>query len=138
MKQFLVAAAALAGAATPLARAQRGRVARDDEATGHTIMGTIARVDTMPSPLGFGGGLHVQLQAGDASHDVYLGPGAWLAGKAITLSTGDEVQVTGSFIADAGGRGLLATSITKGAVTVPMRGSTGMPLWPHARMGSTR
>ena len=136
MRQFLLAAAALAGAATPRARAQRGRGMRD-EAAAPTITGTITWVDSMPSPRIHGGGLHVRLNVGDATFDVHLGPVAWLAGKSLALATGDTVQVTGSIVTDAGGQGLIATTITKGDVTVPMRASTGMPLWPRTRFGST-
>jgi hypothetical protein len=125
-------------AATNLS-AQRGRGGgRYDPSTVETITGTIARVDTMPSPRGLGGGLHVQLKAGAVTYDVHLGPREWLAGKALTLAVGDEVKVNGSVITYEGGKAVLAATITRGTVSVQMRDSTGVPLWARARGGVRR
>ena len=127
----------LLAAAQP-ATAQRGRgFARYDVHTVQTLSGQITAVDSIPSPRGLGGGLHVQLKAADKSYDVHLGPRTFLEGKSLTLAVGDAMSVTGSVVTFNDAPAMLAASITKGTVTVALRDSTGIPLWA-ARRGPPR
>ena len=125
-----LAAAALAFGIAQTALAQGGRGgALYDRSTVQTVSGTVGEIDSIPSPRGIGGGLHVQLKTPDKTLSVHLGPRAFLEGKSLTLAVGDEIQVTGSLVTYEGAPALLAASVTKGALIVQMRDSTGVPLW---------
>lgn len=130
-----VVAAAVTIALAHDAAAQVRGGALYDRATVQTVRGTVSVVDTLPSPRGLGGGLHVQLKAADKSYDVHLGPQSFLAGKSLNLAVGDNVQVTGSVVKYNNASALLAASITKGTVTVALRDSLGVPLWAGMRRG---
>ncbi|MDE3127058.1 MAG: DNA-binding protein [Gemmatimonadota bacterium] len=123
-------------AQTALAQGRRGGGgARYDRATVQTVSGTIAAIDTLPSPRGVGGGLHVELRTADRTLSVHLGPRAFLEGRGLTLAVGDALQATGSLVTWQGQPALLAASVTKGTVAVQMRDSTGVPLWALGRRG---
>ena len=134
---ILAAAAAMLVFATAQTAAAQGRrgPARYDVNTVQTVSGRIAAIDSQPSPRGLGGGLHLQLTAGDRTYEVHLGPQSYLESKSLTLAVGDEVKVTGSLITYNDAPALLAASISRGAVTVVLRDSTGIPLWARARRG---
>lgn len=137
-RPFMVAAAAaalvFAGAQSAAAQGRRGP-ARYDVNTVRTVAGRIMAVDSLPSPRGLGGGLHVQLKAGDTTYEVHLGPQSYLQGKSMRLAVGDEVKVTGSLITYQQREVLLAASVTKASLTVMLRDSTGVPLWAGRRGG---
>ena len=130
-----LAACALVLVTAREASAQGRGGARYDRAAVQTVTGIISVVDTLPSPRGFGGGLHVQLKAADKTYDVHLGPQSFLATKSLTLAVGDHVQVTGSLVQAGGSPALLASTVTRGTLTVALRDSLGMPLWAVARRG---
>jgi hypothetical protein len=121
-------------AQTAVAQGRRGG-ARYDLATVETVSGTIAALDSVPSPRGMGGGLHVEIRTVDRTLSVHLGPRAFLEGKSLTLAEGDQIQVTGSLVTYEGAPALLAASVTKGSLVVRMRDSTGVPLWAGMRRG---
>lgn len=125
---------ALGVAQTALAQGRRGG-ARYDLATVQTVSGTITAVDTLPSPRGVGGGLHVELQTAEKTLSVHLGPRTYLEAKSLTLAVGDRITVTGSLVSYQGAPALLAASVTRGTLTVQMRDSTGVPLWAGVRRG---
>ena len=106
---------------------------------------TIVRVEAAgAAPMGAmnGGGrgpgsVHAVVQSGSDSITVTLAPAEYLASKQLALAAGDVIDVAGVPMAMDGRKTLLATTVTKGGTTVPLRDkATGRPVWAPAGTGA--
>lgn len=75
-------------------------------------------------------GLHLIVDTGKESIDVYLGPAEFMKQFDFNFSKGDRIHVTGSKVKAASGTVVLAREVRRNSQTVYLRDSTGSPYWP--------
>lgn len=132
------AAALLLAIALPLAHAQaqtdsasaRNRAGAYDASQSVALTGvTVIRVDTLKQ--GDIMSLSAVLAAGNDSVTATLAPVEFLIAKAITLTAGDVIDITGAKTMADGKASLIASEIRKGSTRVTLRDkATGAPAWP--------
>mgnify|MGYP006275604327 CR=1 FL=1 len=98
---------------------------RYDTTTVETIEGTVASVDTMQQ----GRGIHVQLDTGNETLDVHVGPLAYLNQHNFALQAGDRIRVRGSRVTHNGAPSLIAADIHHGDQSWTLRDENGIPKW---------
>lgn len=107
-----------------------------DPSTFETLRGTVVRLEEVPSRRGFAEGLHLVLQKDDgAVLSVHLGPSWFLEEGKLSVSPGDQLEVSGSRVSLDGEVHLIARTVTKGAEALELRDPAGMPRWASARRG---
>ena len=101
-----------------------------DKATVVDIQGKVTAVREVPkgSPMD---GLHLMVQAGLETLDVYVGPPEFVKVFEITFKRGDEVHVIGSKVDFEGSKVVLAREVSIGTVTILCRDKEGEPLWKY-------
>jgi hypothetical protein len=99
-----------------------------DPRTVRTIDGTIASVEKVASR-GMSPGLHLRLKTSTETIDVHLGPAWFVESGAISLAAGNKIQVRGSRVKYQGKTVLIATSLTRGDMTLRLRDADGFPYW---------
>jgi len=77
-------------------------------------------------------GLHLTVDSGKESLDVYLGPMEFMKRFNFTFDRGDRVEVTGSKVKFAGASVVLAREVRRHSETLYLRDSSGNPNWPPA------
>ena len=110
---------------------------RYDQATETNVKGTIVEIRELPPGRG-GAGMHLTLKTDKETLDVHLGPASFLARNQIALAKGDEVEVTGSKVKDAGIDALIARELKIGGKTLTLRDSKGIPQWSRSKRGRSR
>jgi hypothetical protein len=128
-------------AAPSTALAQRGGMATRmyDLTTVETIQGPVTALDTVTSRGGGPGrtgrhqGLHLQVDTGDETLPVHLGPLFYLQDQALTLQVGDTVTVRGSRVTMRNAPALIAARIQSGDRTWTLRDHRGRPAWRGQR-----
>ena len=109
---------------------------RYDTTTVETLEGTIARIDTMESRRnGWMKGLHLQLDTGEETVDVHLGPMAYLTQQGIALDVGQTVRVRGARMMDNDAPVMLAAELHHGDQSWMLRETNGTPMWSGQRQG---
>jgi hypothetical protein len=116
----------------PLVVAQRGvgqpsGRPRYNPSTETTVKGTVQEVQERAR--GAWTGTHVILKTDQGTLDVHLGPSDFLAKKQLTLSKGDQIEVTGSKVNDGQTEVLLARTVKKGDTVFTLRNDRGIPEW---------
>ena len=134
----LLAAITLAYPTAVTAQAGRGgggQGPRYDTSTEVTIRGTVQEVKEVAdtSRGGSATGTHLTLKTEKETLDVHLGPTAFLADQKMSLSRGDELEITGSRVKVAAKDAVIAREIRKGAQTVTLRDDKGVPKWSRGR-----
>lgn len=76
-------------------------------------------------------GLHLTVDTGKESLDVYLGPTEFMKLFDFSFTKGDRIYVVGSKVKLAGGTVVLAREVRRQSQTVYLRDSTGNPYWPQ-------
>jgi hypothetical protein len=76
-------------------------------------------------------GLHLVLQSGSETLDVYVGPTEFVTVFAVTFATGDLVHVIGSKVTFENSTVVLAREVSMGTVTLLCRDKDGEPLWKY-------
>ncbi len=76
-------------------------------------------------------GLHLTVQTGSDSLDVYVGPVEFVKVCEFTFAKGDRVQVIGSKVTFEGAKVVLAREVTREKVTLLIRDKEGEPLWKY-------
>jgi hypothetical protein len=120
--------AGLAGAAYAQGGMRRGG-GNYNPATETTLIGTVDRIDTLPSPGRGGGGLHLILAAPAGPIEVHVGPASFVSSKNVAFAKGDAVTVVGSKVTMAGQEVVIAREIKKGDQVLTLRDAKGFPLW---------
>lgn len=95
-----------------------------------TISGTVMDIQH-PAGRRFTG-THLMVQTDQGDFDVHAGPSWFLDQSNMTVSVGDQIQVTGSAYPAEGARVLIAREIAKEGTIVQLRDSQGFPLWSRA------
>jgi hypothetical protein len=127
------------------ALAQRGErgTRMYDPATVETIQGTIAAIDTMTSR--HGGrhdkpgrmrphqGLHLQVDTGNETLPVHLGPLFYLQDQGLTLRVGDAVTIRGSRVTIQNAPAAIAAEVQSNEQTWILRDDQGRPAWRGQR-----
>ncbi len=121
-----VLAALLGFCIAPRVRAHgSGGAAVYDTASEVSISGMLAQ-----PPSRGRNGLHLSVrESGGEMVEVRAAPGSYLASRGVSLSEGDEVEVTGSRMTVSGASVLIAREVTKQGRTVDLRDRAGKPLW---------
>jgi hypothetical protein len=101
-----------------------------DTATVIDVTGTVTGVREVPkgSPAD---GLHLILQSGLQTLDVYVGPAEFVKIFEVTFVKGDNIHVIGSKVMFGDSTLLLAREVTIGTVTLLCRDKDGAPLWRY-------
>lgn len=122
----VVLAALLGFSIAPRVRAHGGGgAATYDTASEVSISGMLAQ-----PPSRGRNGLHLSVrESGGEMVDVRTAPGSYLASRGLSLSEGDEVEVTGSRMTVRGESVLVAREVTKQGRTIDFRDRAGKPLW---------
>ncbi|MFN7947602.1 MAG: DNA-binding protein [Blastocatellia bacterium] len=98
--------------------------------TETTIKGTVGEVKQIT---GRGGGLsagtHLTVRTDKGNLQVHVGPAAWLEKQRFTFAKGDQLEVLGSKVTQAGQEILLAREIRKDSKTLTLRNAQGIPAW---------
>jgi hypothetical protein len=76
-------------------------------------------------------GLHLILQSGSETLDVYIGPDDFVKVFDETFVKGDKIEVIGSKIVFEGSTVVLARQVVRGTVTLLLRDEAGKPLWKY-------
>ncbi len=76
-------------------------------------------------------GLHLTVQSGFESLDVYVGPAEFVKVFDVTFAKGDQLQVVGSKVKFEGSNVVLAREVTKRPVILLIRDKDGAPLWKY-------
>jgi len=101
------------------------------------LEGTVATVLTTPSP-GMLAGSHLLLTTLSGSVDVSLGT-CGLRGKgALSLTEGQQIEVTGVMKTFRGAQVLLARNVRAGGTVYAIRNKHGIPITPYARQRASQ
>lgn len=107
-----------------------------DPSTVETLRGRVVRLEEVPSRRGFAEGLHLVLQKDDGGEtSVHLGPSWFLEEHKLSVSPGDQLEVSGSRVSWGGEVHLIARTVTKGAEALELRDPAGIPRWAGAWRG---
>jgi len=101
-----------------------------DTATVVDIQAKVSAVREVPkgSPME---GLHLMMQSGGETLDVYVGPPEFVKVFEVTFKPGDQVHVIGSKVTFEGSTVILAREVSIGTVTLLCRDKEGEPLWKY-------
>ena len=134
----LAVALLLASAATPVSAAEnteKDAVAPPepayDTATVITLKATVTETRLVPEnqPLT---GLHLMLQSGSETVDVYVGPSDFVKRFDVVFTQGDAIEVVGSKVKFDGAAVVLAREVRRGSITLVLRDNRGMPFWNYS------
>jgi hypothetical protein len=130
MKNLLRGAVVLAMAWTVSAADVKAQGPTYDSATMIDVHAKVSEVREVPkgNPLD---GLHLMLQSGSETLDVYVGPMEFVKIFEITFAKGDQVHVIGSKVTFEGSAVVLAREVSIGTVTLLCRDKDGEPLWKY-------
>jgi hypothetical protein len=119
---FLTYSLAVAQQKIPSTLRQGGVVAVNETFIQGTVVSFTAHSAVAPL------GAHVLVETSSGTVDVHLGKAALLKQANISLSPGDSVRIAGSNIAFGEGTIFAARMLVKGAQSVTLRNSRGIPL----------
>jgi hypothetical protein len=122
--------ACLAGSALAQANGGTGRIYNPK--TEIAVTGTIEKIENVASPRSWPG-IHLTVRTGNQEYDVHVGPSAYVAGKGLTFSVGDQLEIAGSKVKLGGEDALIAREIKSGDKTLQLRDSMGVPYWSRGR-----
>ncbi len=128
---FVVGVALLFSAQTT---APRKSAATYNPATEVTVNGSVEEVKQVSGPQGQAG-THLSLKTDQETIDVHVGPSWFLTQNKINFDKGDQIKVTGSKVKFENGDVLIAREIKKGAKTITLRNTQGIPDWSRGRRG---
>jgi hypothetical protein len=103
---------------------------RYDKATVVHFSATVTAVREVPKGLALDG-LHLTVQSGLETLDVYVGPTEFVKVFDVTFKKGDSIDVKGSKVKFEGATLVLASEVSMGNVTLLLRDKEGAPLWKY-------
>ncbi|MGA8272007.1 MAG: hypothetical protein WB919_10665 [Candidatus Sulfotelmatobacter sp.] len=99
-----------------------------DPATEATVKGSVEELKFLPpdspKPVAY-----LVMKSGQDSLQVYLCPKSFLDEMGFAMKAGDEIQLTGSKVTQAGADLTLAREVVKGGDTLTLRFKDGKPAW---------
>jgi len=103
---------------------------RYDPATTVEFSGVVTATREVPrgNPMH---GLHLTVENGKESFDVYLGPTDFMRQFNFTFARGDRIDIVGSRLKFGGNNVVLAREVRRQSQTVYLRDSGGNPYWPQ-------
>jgi len=99
-----------------------------DPATEATLKGSVEELKLVP-PDGAKSVAYLVMKSGQDSIQIYLCPKSFLDEMGFTIKAGDEIELTGSKITQAGADLTLARELVKGGDTLTLRFKDGKPAW---------
>lgn len=105
-------------------------------ATVETVKGEVTGIEQTVPMRRMHTGVAVMLKTDKETIAVHLGPSWYIERLETKLVKGDKIEVTGSRVTIAGKPALIASQVKKGAETLTLRDSAGVPVW--AGWGRTR
>jgi hypothetical protein len=100
-----------------------------DSNTIETVKGEVVSVKTFTPGKGMAPGVHVQLETGNGTLPVHLGPVWYLENQDFKIEVKDVVDVTGSRVTFDGAPALIAAEVKKGDDILRLRDRDGYPAW---------
>lgn len=94
------------------------------------IQGKVTAVREVPKGSAMDG-LHLTLQVGVETLDVYVGPVEFVKVFEVTFKPGDQIHVIGAKVDFEGSKIVLAREVAIGTVTILCRDKDGEPLWKY-------
>jgi hypothetical protein len=99
-----------------------------DTATVINVSATVTAVREVPKGRALDG-LHLTVQAGLQTLDVYVGPSEFIRIFEVTFAKGNEIHLIGSKVTFEDAPVVLAREISFKAITLVLRDKEGAPLW---------
>jgi hypothetical protein len=99
-----------------------------DPTTEATLKGSVEELKLVP-PDGAKPVAYLVMKSGQDSVQIYLCPKSFLDEMGFAIKAGDEIQLTGSKITQAGADLTLAREVVKGGDTLTLRFKDGKPAW---------
>ena len=129
------AALLLIGSSVLFAQPRRGMgmMSRYDKSTEAKFSGTVEDVAQAQGRRG-NMGSHLALKTDSGTHDVHLGPAAYISKEGFSFAKGDQIEVLGSKITLAGKDAIIAREVTKDGKTLVLRDENGRPQWSRSAM----
>jgi len=103
--------------------------------TVETLSGEVVSVDKFTPGRKMSYGVHFTLKTEKEAIPVHLGPSWYMEKQAVTIATGDKVEVTGSRITYEGKPTIIAGEVKKGGQVLKLRNAAGVPAWAGAGAG---
>ena len=129
---LMIGLTVLGFAASATAQGRAGRVY--DPRTTETLSGEVMSVETIPAAKGRSGGVHLMLKTDRETVAVHLGPAWYVEKQKPRIERGDKIEVEGSRITYDGKPAVIARQVKKGAETLKLRDTEGVPVWAgHGR-----
>ena len=102
---------------------------RYDPSTSVAFSGVVTATREVPRGTAMHG-LHLTVDTGRESLEVYLGPVEFLKQFDFSFRAGDRLDVTGSRVKTGSATVVLAREVRRGSQTVYLRDNGGAPYWP--------
>jgi len=99
-----------------------------DAATETKLKGVVEELK-FDTPAGGKPVAYLVVKSGDTKTQVFLCPKSFLDDVGATFSPGDDVQITGSKVQQAGAEVILAREVVKSGDTITLRFADGKPAW---------
>jgi hypothetical protein len=94
-----------------------------------TLSGTVESVDKVTPMKGMHSGVYVMLKTDKETVSVHLGPEWYVERQDVKIEKDDKIEVKGSRVAFANNPAIIAAEVKKGASTLVLRDSNGIPAW---------
>ena len=126
----LTMGAAVLVLAVLLLTTKRAEAPAYDVAREVAIAGVVQDVQNFYCPVSMDEGIHLMLRTEQGSVvEVHVAPSRYLRGNSISFAAGDNVEVVGAYVNEAGGIAILARKISRRGETFSFRTMSGKPLW---------
>ncbi|HLP40524.1 MAG TPA: DNA-binding protein [Fibrobacteria bacterium] len=109
-----------------------------DPKTVESFRGVVLAVDTFFLGRGSRGGLHLRIKRPADTIAVHLGPIWYLEGQELAIAANDTLTIKGSRTVFEGRPAVIASEIMRGADTLVLRDSRGIPAWSGWRRRHAR
>ncbi len=97
--------------------------------TVETLSGAVVSLEKFTPEKKMSYGVHFTLKTDKETIPVHLGPSWYVEKQAVTIASGDKVEVTGSRITYEGKPTIIAAAVKKGGQDLKLRDTNGAPAW---------
>ena len=106
-----------------------------DPSKAETVSGEVIAVKEFSSRNGARYGVGLELNTGDRTLSVHLGPRDFISQQTVKITAKDRVEVTGIKTFHRGKEVFIAGEVKKGGEVLKLRDEKGIPLWAGAGPG---
>ncbi len=101
--------------------------------TVETLSGEVVSLEKFTPEKRMSYGVHFNLKTDQETIPVHLGPSWYVEKQAVTVASGDKVEVNGSRITYEGKPAIIAAEVKKGGQVLKLRDANGVPAWAGQR-----